>query len=538
MSNSTPPSAIDARSRSSLIRNSEEEVFDLLIIGGGITGAGVARDAAMRGLRVALLEANDFASGTSSRSSKMVHGGLRYLAQGHVRLVQETASERLHVRRIAPHLAQLAPFVLPYKSIAARTKLKAALVMFEKLGDVPKHERHEAWSKAQLQSEEPELNAEHLGGAIVYNECLTDDARLTLANLRSAKAHGAHILSHMKVIRFMTEGGKAVGAVAKGQLPDEDEEITVKARQIVNAAGPWVDEVLKLEGETGQARLQLTKGIHFVVKHDKLPVNRTIIVPAADKRSVFAVPRDGFTYFGTSDTFYSDAEYWPDIDLDSVEYLLAACTKSFHNQPLTISDIQSAWSGVRPLIAQEGKSPSEISREEEIWDGQAGVITIAGGKLSAYRKMAERITDMVQEKLGQGVSQAHTHEEPLPGGGQSIESLQANSRLSEVSGSSQLSRLVRLYGDEVFGVVEAGGDLSAEIHQAVTREGALRLQDYWARRSARAWFSNAGGQQELERASNIMGDLLGWSSDRKTLECDACKEIHQGSLAFQKLKQQ
>lgn len=528
-----PRSAIDARTRTATIHGCEHEIFDLLIIGAGITGAGVARDAAMRGLKVLLLDANDFAAGTSSRSSKMVHGGLRYLAQGNVRLVQEAASERLHVRRIAPHLAQLEAFVLPYRSLAARAKLTAGLVMFEKLGDVPRAERHEFWSKAELDLAEPALCSEQMKGAVVYNECLTDDARLTLANLRSARAHGAEIVSYMKVTSLLLENGEAVGVVAESQLPEEEISTTFKARQVVNAAGPWVDQVLNLEGDERGKKLQLTKGVHFVVRHEVLPVNRTIIVPASDKRNVFAVPRDGYTYFGTSDTFHGEATYWPEIDIDSIEYLVDACNRSFGDSRVELSDIESAWSGVRPLIAQAGKPPSEISREEELWEGKSGMITIAGGKLSAYRKMAERVVDRVKERLGAKTAKSRTFEEPLPGGGKSPHELRLDIRLANIDNEVRLKRLTRLYGDEIFNLMEHGGGVEAEVIHGVTHEGALRLVDFWVRRSARAWFADGARHEAMKLAALKMKNMLGWSDAREKLELEACEQIHNESLSFQ-----
>ncbi|MEO8812070.1 MAG: glycerol-3-phosphate dehydrogenase/oxidase, partial [Caulobacteraceae bacterium] len=403
---------LDLRDRDALFAALGAETFDLAVIGGGITGAGVARDAAMRGLTVALVEARDFASGTSSRSSKMIHGGLRYLAQGDLALVREAASERKIVQAIAPHLARETPFVIPAKNAGAIAKLRAGLWTFEKLGGVPRSRRHEVWSAAQLREREPAIAADDLAGAVVYPEYLTDDARLTLANIRSAAKHGAVVVNYAEAMRIVVESGRAVAIDVAGTLPGGGERRAhLVARSIVNAAGPWVDVVRALESAQAPPRLSLTRGVHLVVPHARLPVNRTVILPAADRRSIFAVPRGEVMYLGTTDTFYPRAEAWPPVTAADVAYLLSAAAARFCSPPLTPADIVSAWSGVRPLVAQAGKSPSDISRHDELWTGPAGVLSIAGGKLTAYRRMAERVVDHVETALGRAHAPCRTADE-------------------------------------------------------------------------------------------------------------------------------
>src|SRR5665213_470720 len=273
--------------RDALFDALEGRVFDLAVIGGGITGAGVARDAAMRGLSVALVEARDFAAGTSSRSSKMIHGGLRYLAQGDIALVREAASERKIVEAIAPHLARRTPFVIPARSAAAIAKLRAGLWTFEKLGGVPKDRRHEVWTQAEVRAREPAIAAEGLAGAVVYPEYLTDDARLTLANVRSAAAQGALAVNHAAVEAIVIDGGRAVGMEVAETLPGAPQRrARLAARVIVNAAGPWVDAVRAMESEGAAPRLRLTRGIHLVVARGALPIERTVIMAAAGRRGL------------------------------------------------------------------------------------------------------------------------------------------------------------------------------------------------------------------------------------------------------------
>ena len=521
---------LDLRNRDALFDALEAGPFDVAVIGGGITGAGVARDAAMRGLKVALVEARDFASGTSSRSSKMIHGGLRYLPMGDLALVREAASERKIVQAIAPHLARETPFVIPAKTAATVAKLRAGLWAFEKLGGVPRSRKHEVWSQSQLREREPAVLADDLAGAVVYPEYLTDDARLTLANVRAAAAHGALVVNYASAASFVIEGGRAVGIEVVDTLRGEGRRARLTAHMIVNAAGPWVDAVRALECPGAEPRLKLTKGVHLVVSRERLPVDRTIILPAADKRSVFAVPKGEATYIGTTDTFYPATDLWPTITAEDADYLLDAAAQRFSTARLTHADITSAWSGVRPLVGEEGKSASEISRKDELWTGSAGVLAIAGGKLTAYRKMAERVVDQIEETLGRKVSPCRTDKEPLPGGDVEVDAVLAALAALQVPHMAA-HRLVGLYGSETEVVMADGGDVAAEARHAVEAEGALTLEDYWIRRSARAWFDPGGGTDVLGDAAAAMAPLLGWSPEEAERQIAACQSIYVGNMA-------
>ncbi|WP_428683246.1 glycerol-3-phosphate dehydrogenase/oxidase [Sphingopyxis sp.] len=506
---------LDARRRAQVFAELEARTFDLAVIGGGITGAGIARDAAMRGLSVALVEARDYASGTSSRSSKMIHGGLRYLAQGDIALVKEAASERQILRRIAPHLTRLSPFLIPTTNMAMTAKLRTGLWTFEKLGGVPEAEKHEVIGLAELQAREPLMRTEKLNGAVLYPEFLTDDARLVLANIRSAQGAGAVVVSHAAASELTGDG-----LVATSTL-DDGLGARIKAKLIVNAAGAWVDAVRGLETGEGDVRMSLSRGIHLVLPRARLPIHSTIIIRAPDKRSIFAVPRGAFSYIGTTDVFHDGADYWPAPTREDIDYLLRATEAALSIDPIRDSEIVSLWSGVRPLIAQPGKKANEVSRKDEIWTSPGGLVSIAGGKLSAYRAMAERVVDLVVERLGATAQPCSTAEVPLPGG----------SREVQLAGLDPLAaeRLAGLYGDEANEIVITGGDVTAEATRAVTHEGASTLEDYWVRRSARAWFDDGAGLTALAPAANAMGALLGWDDAMKASQIAHCSQINDES---------
>ena len=518
----TLASSLDLRDRNAIGSALEAAPFDLLVIGGGITGAGIARDAAMRGLSVALIEAADFASGTSSRSSKMIHGGLRYLAQGEVGLVREAATERKILRRIAPHLTEPCWFTIPSRSLGETAKLKAALIAFEALGGVDRANRHRVLSLAELAEQEPLMRREGLHRGLIYREYLTDDARLTLANVRAAQAAGAVVANYLAATAVT--GGTISEVHCRSTLPLVDGEYCIRAQAVVNAAGPWVDAVRRAEDSRAGERLALSKGVHLVFDRATLPVNNTVIINTPDKRAVFAVPRGAFTYLGTTDDFYPDADYWPRVDASDADYLLTAARAALDAPRLCQGDIVSVWSGVRPLVKQEGKAANEISRKDEVWTGPSGMISIAGGKLSAYRAMAARIVDMVVDRLAIMARPCPTDQEPLPGG-------EAAAMLPDTLDPVVHERLARLYGSEAGALLAEGGDVRAEARRAVLIEGAMRLDDVWVRRSGRAWFDDNAGLDSLPAIAEEMGTLLGWSATQREMEIANCRGIDRQSRA-------
>ena len=513
---------LDLRDRRRLFADLERDVFDIAVIGAGITGAGIARDAAMRGFSVALIEARDFAAGTSSRSTKLVHGGLRYLAQGDTRLVREASTERKVVKTIAPHLARPIRFLLPATSRAGVAKLSAGLWTYERLGGVEKEDRHELWNGERLAREEPALVTDAISAAIVYTEYVTDDGRLTLANVRSAKGHGAIVANYAEV-RSVRSGALTV----RDHLAHDGATATVRARVIVNASGPWADRIRQLEDPNADARLQLSKGVHLVLPRARLPIHNTINVVAADKRGMFAIPRGDVVYVGTTDTFYRDCEYWPEITAADIDYLLEATNRTFNGAPRTRADVCGYWAGIRPLIAEPGKSPSEISRRDEVMVGPTGMITIAGGKLTAFRRMAERVVDLCARRLDADARPCATASELLPGADEAPADTVAGLE-SRGLPTRDADRLMRLYGSEAHDVVGEG--VAGEVRQAVLKEGAATLEDYWVRRSARAHFDVDGGLAVLDEAATIMGGLLGWTAEARAEQLRVCRALAEDEL--------
>jgi glycerol-3-phosphate dehydrogenase len=519
----------------------EERPFDLVVVGGGITGAGILREAALRGLSAALLEAEDFASGTSSRSSKLIHGGLRYLALGDVALVRETALERKRVFALAPHLAERCWMVVPARSWAGLLKFRAGIGTYEKLGAVEAADRHFHWNAEELAREEPALRSEVWRFACVYREYLTEDARLVLANLRAAARGGALAANHARVEGFLEEQGRAVGVVARCRLSGR--ELRVRARCVVNAAGPWIEALRRLEDPTAPSVLHLSKGVHVSLPAERLPVRHIVIVNTSDRRSMFVIPRGEVVYVGTTDTSYGrGAEVWPEIERGDVEYVLEPLSRYFDVPKPSAEDVVAAWGGIRPLIAQPGKPPTEISRRDEIWIGPKGVVTIAGGKLTGYRKMAEDVMERVESVLGAPLPPPRQADEPLPGGDfdGDLEALAARLSTQMSVDAAVAARLVRLYGTEAGEVVRRGAApllpgsnvLQGEVAWAVAEEAAATLEDLIYRRTRVALYEPRAREALLGPAAARLGALLGWDAARVEREIAHTRSRLEQDLGF------
>ncbi len=384
--------------RASINKKLASEEFDLLIIGGGITGAGIALDASSRGMKVALIEKNDFASGTSSKSTKLIHGGLRYLKQFDFWLVKEVGSERAIVHKLAPHLVIPEKMVLPlikggtYGSWLTSIGLK----IYDILASVEGEDKRKMLNKKEALEVEPLLPTKILEGAGYYAEYRTDDARLTIEVLKTALNYDTTSINYCEAVEFIYEDEKVKGIKAFDTITNQ--KFNINAKYIVNATGPWVDELRQINHSKIGKRLHLTKGVHLVLPHKKLPIKHAVYFDVPDGRMMFAIPRGKVTYIGTTDTNFQENKNKVKVTTTDAMYLISAVNNMFPSINLSLDDVESSWVGLRPLIHEEGKSASELSRKDEIFVSDTELISIAGGKLTGYRKMAERIVDLVCKK--------------------------------------------------------------------------------------------------------------------------------------------
>ncbi len=375
------------------------ETCDLVVIGGGITGAGILLDAASRGLKVALVEKGDFASGTSSKSTKLIHGGLRYLKQFDFWLVKEVGSERAIVHNLAPHLVLPEKMLLPLIENGSYGKwlTSIGLKVYDILAQVSGDDKRKMLEKKEALKLEPLLPKKILKGAGYYAEYRTDDARLTIENIKTSLEYGAMALNYVEVHEFIYKKDQIAGVKVK-DLPS-GKEINISSKYVISAAGPWVDELRNMNNSRKGKRLHLTKGVHLVFPHEKLPVKQSVYFDVPDGRMIFAIPRGKVTYVGTTDTDYNDDKDLVETNLADAIYLISAVNNMFPEIELEMEDIESSWAGLRPLIHEEGKSASELSRKDEILTSESGLISMAGGKLTGYRKMAERVVNRIAKKM-------------------------------------------------------------------------------------------------------------------------------------------
>ena len=509
-----------------------ERPFDVLIVGGGITGAGVARDAALRGLRVALVEGNDWASGTSSRSSRLVHGGVRYLEHGHLHLVFEASRERRTLLQIAPHLVRPLRFTWPvYKGARIpRWKLRAGLLAYDALSLFRNVGQHRGASRRDILQREPSLRSDGLVGGAQYWDASTDDVRLTLANVMSAAEAGAMTLNHASVCTFLHDGN---GAVCGAQVMDHVTGASgdVRARVIVNATGPWSDATRRLDDGVASAAVLGSKGVHISVPRDRVPCTEALtLLHPDDGRVFFILPSPVHTIVGTTET---PAERGPDAiraNRRDVQYLLHAANHFFPSANLCDADVVSAWAGIRPLVAHAGTTANDASREHYIATGASGMISVTGGKLTTYRAMASEIVDAVERALGRAKGIASlTSDAPLPGAGDLTHTAEVSAAEAVIPESATADQLVRAYGDRwrmVWGLCERDallGDrldpdlpyIAAEVVWAAVAEGAWTVADVLVRRMPIAYERRDAGRALAVDVAKLLGRVHKW--DRATV---------------------
>lgn len=513
--------------------------LDVLVVGGGITGTGIALDAVTRGLSTGLLEQRDIASGTSSRSSKLVHGGLRYLEMFDFGLVREALQERgLLLTRLAPHLVHPVPFLYPLHHTWERPYVGAGLLLYDGMAMAGKYDmgvpRHRHLFRRQIARIAPDLKVDELAGAIRYYDCQVDDARLVLMVARTAQSHGALVAPRTKVIGFVRDGERVVGVRAEDL--ETDEQFEVRARVVVNAAGVWTDEIQQMVGGRGSLNVQASKGIHLVVPRDRIRSEAGFITKT-EKSVLFVIPWGRHWIIGTTDTPWDLDKAHPAASRADIDYLLNH-VNTLLRDPLDHADVEGVYAGLRPLLRAEDESTSKLSREHTVVTPVPGLILIGGGKLTTYRVMAKDAVDaaepILRDLTGSSVRECITDRVPLAGA-QGFET-RTNQRvmLSRKTGIpvGRIDHLLGRYGglvDEVLDLVRdrpelaeplPGADdyLCAEVVYAVTHEGARHLDDVLTRRTRISIETFDRGVSAAEPSARLMAQALGWDDTRTSDE--------------------
>jgi glycerol-3-phosphate dehydrogenase len=527
-----------------------DDPFDVVVIGGGITGVGVALDAAARGMRTALVERDDFASGTSSKSSKMIHGGLRYLQNGDVRLVYQALRERRRLMKNAPHLVEILPFMIPILTkdgVVSKKVAKAlgsAMWMYDLTGGWRIGKLHRRVSAEQAAAHFPTTHLDKLSASYLYFDAAADDARLALTIARTAAEHGAVVANRCAVVDVtLDDDGRATGVT----LSADGDSFGVAARCVVNAAGVWADEVRSLDEAERPDSIRPAKGVHITVPWDKIRVDIAVIIPVrADKRSLFLVPwgrrPDGtfdHVYIGTTDTDYDGPLDDPQCTADDIDYVLTAVNQALDpniTERVTADDITGVWAGLRPLVntAPGDNSTSktaDLSRQHQVAVSDAGVVRVNGGKLTTYREMAEDTVDVVAEQLDAPRRQRRSATRRL--------GVLGAGRFAEAEPGTVDHHLAHRYGtlaDEIRALVAFHPDLGeplvpgqpylrAEAVYAVRHEMATTLDDVLARRTRAHLFDRRASLEAAPAVAELIAAELGWSPDHTAQQLDAYRRL-------------
>ena len=544
------------RSRADALEALQRERFDVVVIGGGITGAGVALDAATRGYSVALVERNDWSCGTSSRSSKMVHGGLRYLQNFDVGLVREALVERELLVRLAPHLVKPLPFLVPALEEARRdVRIGIGLNMYNVLASRRRRhkrksereaaeegleywspERHRVISGAEVIEMIPALEPREPNSAYLFYDCQTDDSRLVLTVLGEAERFGAVCVNGSDVVELIEEQGRAAGVVCVEQ--ESGERFAIGADNVVNATGVWADRIRpeEIHDEEDLPVIRPSRGTHIVLDHQKLPLHAAAIVPAGQGRSIFALPWLGQSLIGTTDRDYEGDLEHPQPDPEDVEYLLNAVNRFFECE-LGAEDVAGAYAGVRPLISAEAdpKKSVDISRRAELYETSSGMVTITGGKLTTWRRMAKMVVDRLTEREFRDAP-CRTHEIPL-GHPVEADALRPVGLVDE-RGREHLARRYGLFAERILDLCEETPalaepilppypDLLAEAVVAARYEQARSVADVFLRRTRLGLLGARSLTEDRAPASRVaeaIASELAWSGERLEREIDAWRE--------------
>lgn len=532
--------------RKERIERTLNQDLDLIIIGGGITGAGIAFDAAQRGLRTLLLEKKDFASGTSSKSTKLIHGGLRYLKQLEFGLVRETGLERSIAHHNICHLVHPEKMLLPIVTKGSFSSFTAgiAIDVYDRLANVPKKHRKKKINKAQTLSKAPLLNPAILKSSIEYAEYRTDDARLTMELIKASRLDHNEAFNYMEVTDFTYSESTLNGVECLDKITNK--KITFKAKSIISSTGPWVDDLKQKDSSNATKNLFLSKGVHIVISRERFPLDTSIYFDAFDDRMIFAIPRGRAVYIGTTDDPYSGDKDDLRCTHSDAEYLLNTTNNMFPELGLSIHDIESTWTGLRPLILQKGKSATEISRKDEIFISDSGLISIAGGKLTGYRKMAKKIIDLVFEKrkdldkIKCSTRQLKIHSSPFENYDEYLLYIENACKNNPDLSPELIQHLGSTYGKITGAIIENARSLGTEknlelnivesqIRYTLSHESTFHPLDFLDRRTGWLFFDIPKVKKYKNLASSILSKELGLDSTRSTqliAETDESIDIH------------
>ncbi|WP_159801052.1 glycerol-3-phosphate dehydrogenase/oxidase [Arthrobacter zhaoguopingii] len=510
--------------------------LDILIVGGGVVGVGSALDAATRGLTTGIVEARDWASGTSSRSSKLIHGGLRYLEMLDFALVQEALKERgLLIQRIAPHLVRPVPFLYPLgKRFVERPYVGAGIALYDALSIGGGHSRgvpfHKHLTRRGTLRAAPSLKKDAMVGSIRYYDAQVDDARYVVNMTRTAVHYGAHAANRVTVVNFLREGERVVGAQVKDQ--ETGEEFSIRAKQVVNATGVWTDETQAMVTDRGQLKVRASKGIHLVVPRDRFQSTVGLIL-RTEKSVLFVIPWGRHWIIGTTDTKWDLDKAHPAASSQDIDYILEHVNRVL-NRPLTREDVEGVYAGLRPLLAGESDSTAKLSREHIVAHPVPGLVVVAGGKWTTYRVMAKDAVDEASRALDERVPESCTDSVPLLGAEGYKAAWNMRARMAEAAGIhvARVEHLLQRYGTQADSVLELiksdpalgeplpGADdyLAAEAVFAVTHEGARHIEDILTRRTRISIESWDRGVSAAPVVAELMGPLLGWSEQQVNRE--------------------
>ncbi|EWT00277.1 glycerol-3-phosphate dehydrogenase [Intrasporangium oryzae NRRL B-24470] len=524
----TVPVRLDPAYRADAWERVGTKQFDVLVVGGGVTGAGVALDAATRGLSTALVEQRDFGSGTSSRSSKLFHGGLRYLEQMNFDLVREALKEReLMLSRIAPHLVKPVSFLYPLTNRGwERPYVTAGLTLYDTMGGARSVPRHKQLTRTGALKIAPALKRESLAGALLYYDAQADDARHTLTTVRTAAAYGATVLSSARVVDLLRAGERVVGAVVEDV--ETGRRTDVRASVVINCTGVWTDDIQTMAGGRGRFHVRASKGVHIVVARDRIN-SETGLILRTEKSVLFVIPWGTHWIIGTTDTDWDLDRAHPAATRADIDYILEHINTVL-KVPLTHDDIQGVYAGLRPLLSGESEDTSQLSREHAVARPQPGLISIAGGKYTTYRVMAADAVDAARADIGGDVNDSVTEFIPLLGAEGYVALVNQVDRLARHQDLPvwRMTHLLERYGSlvhELFALAEGDRSLlepipgaeeylKVEALYAATHEGALHLDDLLTRRTRISIETPSRGVDSAEAVAALVAPVLGWDEAR------------------------